>query len=530
MTPDRGKFVCRVRSVTKTKFKTLLAASEVVGFAKTGGLADVCGSLPRALAQLGHDCAIITPLYSCTRQGNLQLTDLKRDFRVQLGERSILGRFCRATLPNSSIPVYLVEQPELFERDEPALGRGIYQLTQADGTKHDYPDNCTRFTFFCRAVIQAIAALDLWPDVLHLNDWQTGLIPVYLREVASKQGSFDQRTKYEHIRTLFTIHNIAYQGQFWRLDWPLLGLDSRLFNHRQLEFHDRINFLKGGIVFSDLINTVSPCYAMEIQTPYFGCGLEGVLIERRDRLFGIVNGADYDVWNPATDRHLAARYDETTIESGKPSCKKALQARMRLDVEPQTPLLGIVSRLVKQKGLDLVCEIAERAIKEGMQWVVLGEGDQVYVDQLQALRDRFPQRFGLRIGFDEALAHQIEAGADLFVMPSLYEPSGLNQLYSMKYGTVPVVRATGGLANTVVNCTPETLAAGTATGISFVSQYSGDLLAELRRAVAMFRGQPELFRKLMLNGMRQDWSWTRSAHEYEALFARLTARRVFRHS
>ncbi len=368
--------------------------------------------------------------------------------------------------------------------------------------------------------------------MLHNNDWQTGLAPAYLREEYRRRLPADLRARYARIRTLFTIHNLAYQGLFWHWDMPLTGLDWRLFNFQQLEFYGKVNFLKTGIVFSDAITTVSPTYAREIQTPYYGCGLEGVLAERRDRLTGIVNGVDYSVWNPATDPHLAANYDLDTVVEKKPICKAALQRRFRLPERPKIPLLGIVSRLVEQKGIHLVGKTADfwlnpsrgEGADGGAQLVVLGEGDPVYHRILKDLQARHPDRLGLHLGFDEILAHQIEAGADIFLMPSEYEPSGLNQLYSLKYGTVPVVRSTGGLADTIVDATDANLAAGRATGFSFLANNPQTFRTTVQRALEMYRRHPDRWLQLMKAGMRQDWSWDRSAAEYEKLYSQITAR------
>ena len=501
--------------------KLLLAASEVVGFAKTGGLADVAGALPRALARRGHDCAIIMPLYRSTRSGKVPLEPTPHTFTVPIGLRSVSGRLWRSTLPNSSIPVYLVEQPHYFERDDPAHGRGLYQFKHADGTKTDYPDNCERFVFFCRAILEALPLLDFWPDVLHANDWQTSLVPVYLKEVYRRLLVSALRTRYERIHTLLTIHNLAYQGLFWHYDMPLTGLDWKLFNYEKLEFYGHLNFLKAGIVFSDLINAVSPTYSREIQTPYYGCGLQGVLSQRSRSLFGIMNGVDYGDWNPATDPNLAANYDPGTVTQGKPLCKAALQEHYNLPQQPRTPLLSVVARLVDQKGVDLILGAAPALLADGVQLVVLGEGNPVYHTMLLELRERYPNQVGLTLGFSETLAHQIEAGADIFLMPSIYEPAGLNQLYSMKYGTVPIVRATGGLADTVVDCTAGTFAAGTATGFSFLAQTAETLLETVQCALDMYRHHPDQWLQLMRTGMQQDWSWDRSAAEYENLFVSL---------
>ncbi len=500
--------------------KVLLAASEVVGFAKTGGLADVAGSLPRALAERGHACAVILPLYFAARKALPAPRPTDLTFSVTLANRSFPGRLWRSTLPDSDVPVYLVEQHDFFDRDDTSQGRGLYQFTLPDGGRRDYVDNASRFVFFGRAVLEALRLLNFWPDVIHGNDWQTGLVPVYLREVYRRQGDYAHRIRYERVRTLFTIHNLAYQGVFWHWDMALTGLDWRLFNPNQLEFHGQLNFLKAGVVFSDLLNTVSPTYAREIQTPAYGCGLEGVLAERAKNLFGIVNGVDYDVWDPAADRFLVERYTPESVAAGKPRCKEALQRTFRLPEKPNVPLFGMVARLVDQKGLDILLPAAAEMLHEGVQLVVLGEGDPSYHQQLRALSESHPGQVGLSLGFDEAVAHQIEAGADAFLMPSLFEPCGLNQMYSMKYGTPPVVRATGGLADTVVDATPENLAAGRATGFRFAAYSPEALLNAVRRALALYR-RPDDWLRLMRAGMRQDWSWGRCAGEYEKLYERL---------
>jgi starch synthase len=282
-----------------------------------------------------------------------------------------------------------------------------------------------------------------------------------------------------------------------------------------------LNFLKAGIVFADLLNTVSPTYAQEIQTPYYGCGLQGVLAERRKDLFGIVNGVDYAVWSPDTDPHLPARYDVATVADGKARCKQAVQEGLRLPARPATPLLALIARLVDQKGLDILVPAAREMLQEDVQLAILGEGDPKYHRQLSELSERHPGKVGLHLGFDEALAHRIEAGADIFLMPSMFEPCGLNQMYSMRYGTPPVVRATGGLADTVVDCTPESLAAGRATGFRFVAYAPEALLDAVQRALDLYRRHPADWRKLQRQGMQQDWSWNRCAAEYERLYERL---------
>jgi starch synthase len=501
--------------------RILYAASEVAGFAKTGGLADVAAALPRALAQRGHDVTVVLPLYRAVRAAGHPLEPTHVSVSVPVGDRTVTGSYWRSKLPGSDVPVLLVEQRHYFERDNPAEGRSFYQWASPDGRKYDYSDNCERFVFFSRAVLEAPRLLDTWPDVVHVNDWQTALVPVYLKEIYRHHPTPELRPHYQRVRSLLTIHNLAYQGLFWHMDLPLTGLPWRLYNDEQLEFYGKLNFLKGGLVFADLLNTVSPTYAREIQTRYFGCGLQGVLANRSKHLFGIVNGVDDRVWNPATDRHLPATYTAETLPQGKAVCKQALQRQLGLAEEPRTPLLGMVSRLVEQKGLDLIGRSATGLLELGAQLVFLGEGDLQYHKMLNDLRARHPQRVSVTLSQSEPLAHLIEAGADVFLMPSLFEPCGLSQMYSLKYGTAPVVRATGGLADTVADATPERLAAGTATGFSFIPDAADVFVETVRRAVTLYRDDPGCWLQLLRTGMQQDWSWQRSAGEYEALYQRL---------
>jgi starch synthase len=506
--------------MSNERLRVLYAASEVAGFAKTGGLADVAGSLPRALVERGIDCAVIMPLYRAVRKTASGLTDTRKRLEIPIGPRTVAGGLWRGTLPDSDVPIYFVDQPEYFDRDDPATGRSLYQLVQADGKRADYPDNCERFIFFARAILEAVRLLDLQPHVLHLNDWQTALVPVYLREVYQKQRQQAARARYADIHTLITIHNMAFQGVFWHYDMPLTGLSWDLFNYEQLEFYGHINFLKGGIVFADLINAVSPTYAREIQTPYFGCGLQGVLHARADRLFGIVNGVDYRLWNPATDRTLPANYDVKQL-AGKAACKAHLQRHYGLPESPRAPLFGMVTRLTDQKGLDLLSEALPELLAQDVQVAVLGEGEPKYHEMLVSLQRRFPRKLGVTLKVDEKLAHWIEAGADIFFMPSQFEPCGLSQLFSLKYGTVPLVRSTGGLADTVVDATAENLASGKATGFAFQAYTARAFLDTVQRALTMFRGETKRWLALQQTGMRQDWSWSRSAAEYERLYLAL---------
>lgn len=485
----------------------LLATSEAVPFAKTGGLADVSASLPQELARLGHSPVVIMPAYRRALNCGQPIESTGLDVSVQIGSKTVEGLLLKSRLPNSEVPVYLVQQDDYYNRDE---------LYGVDG--NDYVDNCERFVFFCRAVMEGIRALRLNVDVLHANDWQTGLLPAYLKtEYRAVPG-------YERIASLFTIHNLAYQGTFWHWDMLLTGLDWKYFNWHQMEFYGKLNLMKTGLVFSDAINTVSPRYAEEIQSSPLGCGLEGVLQQRHDVLSGIINGVDYSAWDPAIDPHLAMNYDANRPAEGKAACKAALQTELGLPLLPRAPLIGLISRLVDQKGLDLVAGVIQEWVRTSdAQWVILGSGDPKYQLLLSTLADRYPQKVAARLKFSDPLAHRIEAGADMFLMPSRYEPCGLNQLYSLKYGTAPVVRATGGLADTIVDATRETLADGTATGFTF-REYEVLALSEtLRRAIEAYN-QPTVWSQLITTGMRQDWSWSRSARQYVELYRKISAR------
>lgn len=479
----------------------LLVGSEAVPFAKTGGLADVMASLPIELDRLGHRPMVFLPAYSRALECGqpIEATDVR--VTVPIGSKTVEGRVLKSVLPDSQVAVYLIQQDEYYRRD------GLYNVNGSD-----FVDNCERFVFFCRAVLETVRQMRLPVDVIHANDWQTGLIPAYLK--AEVRGV----PMYERVASLFTIHNLAYQGVFWHWDMLLTGLDWKYFNWHQMEFYGKLNLMKTGLVFADAINTVSPRYAEEIQTAPLGSGLEGVLQQRRDVLSGIVNGVDYRIWDPKTDRHLTRNYNEQTFVEGKATCKAALQAELGLPQDHNLPLIGFIGRLVDQKGLDLISGVLQEWLRTSdAQWVVLGTGEVKYQQLLTTLAERFPQKLAVRMTFSDPLAHQIEAGADIFLMPSRFEPCGLNQLYSLKYGTVPVVRATGGLADTVTDTNERTIAAGTATGFGFRAYEELALSETLRRAIDAWH-QPQLWSQIVTNGMRQDWSWHRSAQQYVELY------------
>jgi len=497
-----------------------MAASEVLGFAKTGGLADVTGSLPQALERRGIQAGLIMPLYRSTLKARPTPVPTDITFSVVVGSRSTGGRIWRSTLPNSRVPVWFVEHRDYFDRDDPSQGRGIYQYCSGNGSRSDYGDNCELFVFFNRAVLEVLPKLDFWPDILHVNDWQTALIPAFLREQYRYRYNGSPRPNYERIRTLLTIHNIAYQGRFPLSDIELTELDWRLYHAGTLEFHGQFCLLKAGILYSDFINTVSPTYAQEIQTEAYGNGLDGILHHSRDRLCGIVNGVDYSVWNPGCDPYLPAPYGAERME-GKQLCKLALQREMGLPESPHSPMCGVVARLAEQKGIDLIAAVVPRMMQAGAQFVLLGEGEKKYHGIFEDFQRQYPDQLRIRLGFDEGLAHRIEAGADFFLMPSAYEPSGLNQLFSLRYGTPPVVRATGGLADTVTDTHIQTLRNQTATGFRFNRYHPDDLWRAIERAIGLYRSYPDEWGRVIRNGMKQDWSWDRSAGEYERLYRRM---------
>jgi len=491
--------------------RIVIASSEAVPFSKTGGLADVASALPKALAQAGHDVTLITPWYPQAAGHNTDRlppqTLLETELHVSLGTREVSGRIWESSLPGSAVTVYLLEHDGYFDRP------GLYQ--DAHG---DYADNAERYIFFSRAVLETIRVLDLRPEILHANDWQTGLIPALLSlEYAWLPG-------FEETASVFTVHNMAFQGQFWHWDMLLTGLDWKYFNWKQMEYFGQLNLMKTALVFSDKLTTVSPTYAREIQSSEAGCGLQGVLSQRRNDLVGILNGVDTEVWNPATDPHLAHNYTVDTTAIGKAACKVDLQQRLGLPVRGDVPLLGSVSRITGQKGFDLIGQCAKELMSLDVQFAFVGSGDPHLERMLVDLAARHADKVAVRIGFDEPLSHQVEAGADIYLMPSLFEPCGLNQMYSLIYGTVPIVRAVGGLADSVVDASPENLANGTANGFSF-HDYRGEVLyRQVLRATEMFRDRA-VWNQLMRTGMNRDWSWQSSAADYVAVYEQAIRKR-----
>jgi starch synthase len=497
------------------KLRIVLAASEAVPFSKTGGLADVSTALCKALDAIGHDVTLIIPDYRLLRFAKKDLlpdaTDTGLRFTLSMNGESVRGGVNWTLLPGTGVKVLMVSQPDYFDRPQ------LY-MEQGEG----YPDNCERYCFFSRAVLEICKQMVLRPDVIHCNDWQTGLIPALLHSQYATLPGF------ENAASVMTLHNMAYQGNFWHFDMPLTGMDWKFFNMYQMEMWGRLNLLKTGIAFADQITTVSPTYASEICTTQGGEGMDGLLRSRRGDLTGILNGIDIDDWNPKTDRHLPAHYFVTTPQPGKSQCKTHLQERIGLPEQKDVPLIGMVSRISDQKGFDILAECVEQLLAESLQFCFLGTGDPRLESYLKYLSQQYPEQVATIIGFDESLAHQIEAGSDIFLMPSRFEPCGLNQMYSLMYGTLPIVRNVGGLADSVVDVTPETIQAGTATGFVFDDYSSTALGTTVARALELYRKQ-DVWKKVMTNGMSQDWSWTKSAHHYVETYHKAKERHHDRH-
>lgn len=485
------------------QMKVLFAAAEVVPYAKVGGLADVAGALPKALEHLGLDVRVVMPLYGSVSREQVNLQEVSGPISVSMGEETEMVTIWRAFLPASEVEIYFLENQRFFHR------HGVYADPK---TGQGYADNALRFAFFNLALLEWIRKDGWRPDLIHSNDFHCGLIPVYLRTV------FDNDPVLEGVKTVYSIHNLAYQGRFPLEIISKIGLPQRLANPMEaMEFFGELNYMKAGLIFADVINTVSERYAQEIQqSAEFGVGLEGVLRSRSADLYGILNGVDYTQWNPEKDQLIAHRYGRGDL-SGKRKNKVALLKAFDLPrLRKQHPLIGMISRLADQKGFDLILQAAEEILALDLQLVILGTGQIEYHRKLQALQKRYPKKVGLALAFDNSLAHLIEAGADMFLMPSRYEPCGLNQMYSLRYGTIPIVRATGGLADTIrdVDQDPE-------NGNGFVfEEYRADrMLAAIDRAVRAY-ADGSRWQKLVDRAMEADFSWERSAQKYRQLYQR----------
>ena len=481
--------------------KIALISPEVFPFAKTGGLADVAGALPKYLARRGQDVIVVMPKYRTIDGESFGLTDTGLEIAVKMDKETSQHRlFVSEHIPG--VKTFFIDAPEYFDREQ------LY------GTPNgDYPDNAARFGFFAKSVLEALEALDFEADIIHCNDWQTGLVPVYLKE-RSENGGFLSNAK-----TLFTIHNMAYQGLFEPGVLPKLGVPWKYFVMEGLEFWGKASFMKGGIVFSDAVSTVSRRYSEEIQTPEFGFGLENILASRQNVLHGIPNGLDPEEWDPATDGDISARY--TASKPGpKATCKRALANENGLVYSADVPIVGMITRLAAQKGLDILSQCIEELVALGVNLVILGTGDDEYHRILEEKKEKLAGSVGVNIGFDCAMARRIYAGADMFLMPSRYEPSGLGQLISMRYGTIPIVRKTGGLSDTVTEFDP-----GTSQGTGFVfSEYTAGALTETaKRALNLYKDKTR-WKKLVKNAMSYDSSWDRSSKEYIELYHNILSR------
>lgn len=473
--------------------KILVVASEVVPFAKTGGLADVAGSLPKALTAMGNDARIVLPRY----RGITDFTTVT-DFPVKIGDRTetciVRESHIEAKLPNGGtkqVPVYFIDSYHYFDRE------GLYC----------HYDEAERFAFFSIATLEMLKKINWQPDVIHCNDWQSGPIPFLLRE------KYSDDPFYNRMATLFTVHNLLYQGNYPRDILRFFGVGNEYFHPDKLEFYGQVSFMKAGLNYADVINTVSKRYAQEIQTDEYGEGFQGLLRKRSQDLHGIVNGINYHEFNPKTDPRIFRTYDSSSVED-KYENKHDLQKQMDLPVK-DVPLIGLISRLVDQKGLDLISEVFDEFMKEDLQFVVLGMGDKYYEEMIARMRERYPDKMGAYLGYNGLLAQRIYAGSDMFLMPSRFEPCGLGQLISLRYGTVPIVRATGGLADTIVDYDEGT---GYGNGFSFEPYNAQVMLGTIKKALKLYKEQPSKWRKLVITALEQDFSWNRSGAEYLELF------------
>ncbi|MEL7421811.1 MAG: glycogen synthase GlgA [Bacteroidota bacterium] len=481
-------------------------ASEGVPYVKTGGLADVVGALPKALKALGHEVRIVLPKYSKIDTQKFGLKRFQDSMGVWMGEGVQEWAAVDEAILEGDIPVYFIENWKFFDRD------GIYN----DAQNRDFNDNPERYAFFTRAALQLCIDRKWSVDVVHSHDWQTALAPAYLKTWFWNESTLGRTA------SVFTIHNIQYQGNFPKTRWPYIGLGWENFTSDKFEEHDRINYLKGGIAFADMVNTVSPTYAFETKSTALGMGMNNQLASKGDAYVGILNGVDYEDWNPATDRHLPAHYS-VEDRAAKAENKRALQEMFGLEVDPSIPLVGVVSRFADQKGLDLYYAAIHQALQNmRVQFVVLGSGDKMLEGYYMALPNQYPGKVGTFIGYDNPKAHLIEAGSDFFAMTSRFEPCGLNQMYSLKYGTLPIVRNTGGLADTVVQYDEHT---GGGTGFKYTDNTPDAIANVIGWAISTYYDRPDHLAAMIDRAMQQDFSWMQSAKQYEGLYAEAIRRK-----
>ncbi len=474
------------------KLNIAFVAPEVVPYAKTGGLADVAGALPKFFPEAGHTVKLFLPKYKKIDPKKFKLKKLQSKITFKIADRNEIASVFTTELV-SGVTVYFIDNSAYFNRDELYGERG-----------KDYQDNDLRFSFFAKAVLELCKRMDFQPDIFHCHDWQTGLIPTYLKTLYREDPFFADSA------TLFTIHNLAYQGLFPPESLSALGLGRDVYTSDTLEYYGKVSFIKGGLVFSELLNTVSQKYSREIQTEEYGCGLEGLLAARKQDLFGVVNGIDYDDWNPETDPMIAGNYSVADL-AGKSFCKKELQDEYQLP-HKDLPLIGIVSRLADQKGFDLINEVIDEIMKMDLQLVLLGTGEPKYHEMFEEIKKKYPQKAGVALAFDAKLAQKIYAGSDLFLMPSRYEPCGLGQLISLRYGTVPIVRRTGGLYDTIINYDQKN-----GNGFAFTAYDSKELLQTIAKAIGVYADK-KTWKRIQLRGMKADFSWHASAKKYLDLY------------
>ncbi|MBP7652056.1 glycogen synthase GlgA [Candidatus Dependentiae bacterium] len=475
--------------------KIAFFTSEVYPFSKTGGLADVSQGLPKAFKKKGEDIRIFTPYYECCEKFNPSLIPDSKIF-VRIGDADIEAYLYESRLPNSDVPVYFIGNKNLFFRET------LYSRNNVD-----YEDNFLRFVLFQRASIEYLKKTNFYPDIIHSNDWPSALTSVYLKTIYA--------LSFPLTKTVFTIHNIGYQGLYWVWDMKLTGLPFELFNWRQLEYYGKLNLLKAGIVFSDAVTTVSPTYSREIMSAQYAYGLQSVLEEHKNKVFGIINGVDYDEWAPESDGFISYKYDRTNLEN-KYKNKNVLLEMCGFSCNDE-PVFGMISRLVEQKGLKFIIDNIDKLMEKKMKIIILGTGDKGIESKLEAINEKYPGKFRAFIKFSSALSHLIEAGSDLYMMPSLFEPCGLNQLYSLRYGTIPLARRTGGLADTITDCNPSNIMNGEGTGFLFNNIDNSEFINKINYALTIFENK-KLWNMLIQNAMSRDWSWNVSADKYIELY------------
>jgi starch synthase len=494
-----------LKNMAAKKIKILFVTSEVVPFVKTGGLADVSSALPQMLTELGHEVRIVVPKYGAVDDRKFKIHEVVRlkDLTLKIGDKEVVFSLKSCFLPGQKVRVqiYFLDNQEYFGSRNSLYNDQI--------TGKDYEDNDERFILLSRCIFELISKLGWIPDIIHLNDWQCALIPAYLKTLYKDEPTFAA------FKTLFTIHNLNYQGEFSRDVFAKTGLPESLNNEKNGIINDgKVNFLKSGLLFSDVINTVSITYANEIRTEKeAGAGLKEVLAKRKSDLFGIINGIDVKVWNPEKDKHLPVKYSAKTLEL-KEENKKELAEKFGLQYQENVPIIGMISRIYDAKGFDLLSKAFDELMQLNLQFILLGTGERRYHQFFEKMSDKYKDKFSCYLGFSDELAHLIEGGADMFLMPSLYEPCGLNQMYSLMYGTVPIVRETGGLADTVIKYNEKT---GEGNGFMFKKYEAGEMLKEIKRAIKTFEDK-KTWQKIMKAGMRSDFSWNSSAKKYLELY------------